>query len=55
MACGEAAGRSLYIYNDYVTSFFFDHYSHFALGIGEEYAEPTRVADRARSRRSAGM
>jgi gallate dioxygenase len=27
----------LLIYNDHVTSFFFDHYSHFALGIGEEY------------------
>jgi gallate dioxygenase len=27
-----------FIYNDHVTSFFFDHYSHFALGIGEEYA-----------------
>jgi gallate dioxygenase len=26
-----------YIYNDHITSFFFDHYSHFALGIGEEY------------------
>src|SRR5262249_22965695 len=26
------------IYNDHVTSFFFDHYSHFALGIGESYA-----------------
>jgi gallate dioxygenase len=25
------------IYNDHVTSFFFDHYSHFALGVGEEY------------------
>ena len=25
------------IYNDHVTSFFFDHYSAFALGIGEEY------------------
>jgi gallate dioxygenase len=25
------------IYNDHVTSFFFDHYSHFTLGIGEEY------------------
>src|SRR5262249_3499912 len=23
------------IFNDHVTSFFFDHYSHFALGIGE--------------------
>lgn len=27
----------LFIYNDHVTSFFFDHYSHFALGIGESY------------------
>jgi gallate dioxygenase len=26
------------IYNDHVTSFFFDHYSAFALGIGERYA-----------------
>jgi gallate dioxygenase len=26
-----------FIYNDHVTSFFFDHYSAFALGIGEEY------------------
>jgi gallate dioxygenase len=25
------------IYNDHVTSFFFDHYSHFVLGIGSEY------------------
>jgi len=30
-----------FIFNDHVTSFFFDHYSPFALGIGEEY----RVAD----------
>ena len=29
------------IYNDHITSFFFDHYSHFALGIGESY----QVAD----------
>ena len=29
------------IYNDHVTSFFFDHYSPFCLGIGEEY----KVAD----------
>ena len=29
------------IYNDHITSFFFDHYSAFCLGIGEEY----RVAD----------
>jgi len=28
----------VYIFNDHVTSFFFDHYSAFALGIGEEYA-----------------
>jgi gallate dioxygenase len=26
-----------FIYNDHVTSFFFDHYSAFALGIGESY------------------
>ncbi|HEX7079995.1 MAG TPA: gallate dioxygenase [Gammaproteobacteria bacterium] len=25
------------IYNDHVTSFFFDHYSHFALGVGDSY------------------
>jgi gallate dioxygenase len=28
----------LIIFNDHVTSFFFDHYSQFALGIGESYA-----------------
>lgn len=28
----------LFIYNDHVTSFFFDHYSAFALGIGDHYA-----------------
>jgi len=28
----------LLIFNDHVTSFFFDHYSHFALGIGESYS-----------------
>jgi len=28
----------LYIFNDHVTSFFFDHYSHFALGVGESYS-----------------
>ena len=26
-----------FIYNDNITSFFFDHYSHFALGVGEKY------------------
>ena len=25
------------IYNDHITSFFFDHYSHFALGVGDQY------------------
>ena len=30
-----------FIYNDHVTSFFFDHYSAFVLGVGESY----RVAD----------
>ena len=28
----------LFIYNDHVTSFFFDHYSAFALGVGKEWA-----------------
>jgi gallate dioxygenase len=28
----------VFIYNDHVTSFFFDHYSAFALGIGNKYA-----------------
>lgn len=28
---------ALFIYNDHVTSFFFDHYSAFALGIGDRY------------------
>src|SRR5215813_10750419 len=27
----------VYIFNDHVTLFFFDHYSAFALGIGEKY------------------
>jgi gallate dioxygenase len=26
-----------FVYNDHATSFFFDHYSHFSLGIGERY------------------
>ena len=29
---------ALFIYNDHVTSFFFDHYSAFSLGIGERFA-----------------
>jgi gallate dioxygenase len=27
----------LFIFNDHVTSFFFDHYSHFTLGVGDRY------------------
>ena len=48
------------VYNDHVTSFFFDHYSAFCLGIGEEYAvadegggprklPPIRRTDRSRA------
>jgi gallate dioxygenase len=37
----------LFIYNDHITSFFFDHYSHFALGVGREYP----VADEGGGRR----
>jgi gallate dioxygenase len=37
----------VYVFNDHVTSFFFDHYSAFTLGIGEEYA----VADEGGSPR----
>src|SRR4051812_23145859 len=36
------------IYNDHVTSFFFDHYSAFALGIGDTFA----VADEGGGARS---
>ena len=28
----------VYIFNDHVTSFFFDHYSAFTLGVGDSYA-----------------
>jgi gallate dioxygenase len=27
-----------FIYNDHITSFFFDHYSQFALGVGDQYS-----------------
>ena len=37
----------LLIYNDHVTSFFFDHYSHFALGVGETF-EPADEGGGAR-------
>ena len=26
-----------FVYNDHITSFFFDHYSHFTLGVGEKF------------------
>ena len=34
----QAPDVLLVIFNDHVTSFFFDHYSQFALGIGDSYA-----------------
>jgi gallate dioxygenase len=37
MAGGPRAGRRGAHYNDHVTSFFFDHYSAFALGVGETF------------------
>lgn len=40
----------LFIYNDHVTSFFFDHQSAFALGIDEPYAVADSKARRRRSR-----
>ena len=36
------------VYNDHISSFFFDHYSPFVLGIGEDYA----VADEGAGHRS---
>lgn len=33
----QAPDVLFYIYNDHVTSFFFDHYSHFILGVGDTY------------------
>jgi gallate dioxygenase len=45
----------LMIYNDHVTSFFFDHYSAFALGIGDLDRWPTRAAARATCRRWPAM
>ena len=38
----------VFVYNDHVTSFFFDHYSAFALGIGDSYD----VADEGGGRRA---
>src|SRR6476619_3360253 len=34
----ERPDAAVVVYNDHVTSFFFDHYSAFALGIGAQYA-----------------
>ncbi|MFF7710214.1 gallate dioxygenase [Pseudomonas sp. NPDC007930] len=34
----QAPDVLFYIYNDHITSFFFDHYSSFALGVDEHYA-----------------
>ena len=43
-------------YNDHVTSFFFDHYSAFALGIGNSYSRRRRRRRRrATCRRSRAM
>ena len=45
----------LLIYNDHVTSFFFDHYSAFALGVGPEWhGRRRRRRARATCRRSNG-
>jgi gallate dioxygenase len=35
---GKAPDAIVYICNDHVTSFFFDHYSAFTLGVGDSYA-----------------
>ncbi len=43
------------IYNDHVTSFFFDHYSAFALGVGDSYTVAEKAAARATCRRSRVM
>ena len=33
----QAPDVLFYVFNDHMTSFFIDHYSHFTLGVGEEY------------------
>ncbi|MGY8790462.1 MAG: DODA-type extradiol aromatic ring-opening family dioxygenase, partial [Pseudomonadales bacterium] len=33
----QAPDVLFYIFNDHMTSFFIDHYSHFALGVGENF------------------
>jgi len=37
VARGEKPDVLFFIFNDHITSFFFDHYSHFALGVGDSY------------------
>ena len=34
---GKKPDVLFFVYNDHITSFFFDHYSHFALGVGARY------------------
>jgi gallate dioxygenase len=41
----------LFVYNDHITSFFFDHYSAFTLGVGERWRWPTKAVARAICRR----
>ena len=43
-----------FIYNDHVTSFFFDHYSAFALGVGESYAVADEGGGTAQPARGPG-
>ncbi len=43
------------IYNDHVTSFFFDHYSAFALGSGPSGTSPMKAPGRAICLRSRGI
>ena len=43
-----------FVYNDHVTSFFFDHYSAFALGIGESFAVADEGGGAARAAAGAG-
>ena len=49
VARGEAARRAAsLIYNDHITSFFFDHYSAFALGVGPTWHVADEGGGRAR-------
>ena len=44
----------LYVYNDHMTSFF-EHYSHFALGVGAEYSRAASASLRSGGRFENGM